>query len=84
MLEMMSQMMGKPSQKPGQTPTESEQGGQGAKGDSDAANNANKGATAKTGEGERRIPRATGKSGTPLPSEFQKALDGYNKKVKAQ
>jgi len=84
MLEMMSQMMGKPGQKPGQAPSESEQGGQGAKGDSDAANSVNKDATSKTGTGERRVPRSTGKSGTPLPAEFQKALDGYNKKVKAQ
>jgi len=82
MLEMMGQMMGKPGQQAGKAPSESTQGGQGATADSNSANTENTGASTKQGTGERRVPRAAGKSGTSLPSEFQKALDGYNKKVK--
>ena len=83
MLEMMSQMMGKPGQQAGKAPSESQQGGQGATADSNSANTENKGAGTKQDAGERRVPRAAGKSGTTLPAEFQKALDGYNKKAKA-
>lgn len=82
MLEMMGQMMGKT---PGENQdTESNQGGEGSTGESDSANTNNKG-VAKGDKGvERRIPRAAGKSGTTLPPEFQKALDGYNKAAKAK
>ncbi|MFT6179065.1 MAG: hypothetical protein ACJAQT_001228 [Akkermansiaceae bacterium] len=79
MLDMMGQMMGK---KPGAKP------GEGMKGDSDAANTdtsgESKGEDETAKKGERRVPRAAGKSGTKLPPEFQKALDGYNKKAKAK
>ena len=79
MLDMMGQMMGK---KPGAKP------GEGMKGDSDAANTdtsgESKGEDESVKKGERRVPRAAGKSGTKLPPEFQKALDGYNKKAKAK
>ena len=82
MLEMMGQMMGKT---PGENQdTESNQGGEGSTGESDSANTDNNG-VAKGEKGvERRIPRAGGKSGTTLPPEFQKALDGYNKAAKAK
>jgi hypothetical protein len=79
MLDMMGQMMGK---KPGSKP------GEGPKGESDSANTDTSGESKtpeKTaGSGERRVPRAAGKSGTTLPAEFQKALDGYNKTTKAK
>ena len=82
MLEMMGQMMGK---KPGKDQDKkSNQGGEGSTGDSDSANTNNNG-SAKGKKGvERRVPRAAGKSGTTLPPEFQKALDGYNKASKAK
>ncbi|MGC6464301.1 MAG: hypothetical protein ACON38_05880 [Akkermansiaceae bacterium] len=76
MLEMMQQMMGKGEQAQDKP---SEQGGPGEKkADSDSANDAEIGPSNKT-KGERRVPRAAGKSGTSLPPEFQKALEGYNK-----
>ena len=83
MLDMMSQMMGKkPGEKPGKKPGESDKGGEGSKGASDSANTENKGKTDTDPAGQRRVPRAAGKSGTKLPPEFQRALDGYNKKTK--
>jgi len=81
MLDMMGQMMGK---KPGSKPSDSPQGGEGTKGDSKSANTDNKGKQNNKSTGERRIPRAAGKSGTQLPPEFQKALDGYNKKAQTK
>lgn len=76
MLEMMEQMMGK-----GQgSPAESNKGGEGSTGDSDAANTENSGDIKRSKPGERRVPRAAGKSGAQLPAEFQRAIDGYNKK----
>jgi len=76
MLEMMEQMMGKGQ---GQ-PAESKKGGEGSTGDSDAANTENSGDIKRNTSGERRVPRAAGKSGAQLPAEFQRAIDGYNKK----
>lgn len=81
MLDMMQRMMGQepgPGQgnKPGQTP--GAQAGEGQTGDSDAANKD----LANAGEGnqeERRFEKKAGRAGTHLPSEFQKALDAYNK-----
>lgn len=88
MMDMMEKMMeegegkeGEPKKgkKPGDQP------GQGQTGDSDAANEATGGA----GDGKseiRRVPKAAGTAGAPLPEEFRKALDAYNrgmeKKVK--
>ena len=82
MLEMMGQMMGKePAENQDK---ESNKGGEGSTGESDSANTNNKG-VAKGDKGVgRRVPRAAGKSGTALPPEFQKALDGYNKAAKAK
>ncbi|MCF7732813.1 MAG: hypothetical protein K9N23_14080 [Akkermansiaceae bacterium] len=81
MMDMMEQMMqegeGKePGKKPGQKP--GDQPGQGMTGDSDAANEA----TGAAGDGKteaRRVPKAAGRSGAPLPEEFRKALDAYNR-----
>lgn len=83
MMDMMEQMMGKgvgdqPGQKPGQGEGESEQGGEGQKGDSDAANEKFSGKNNGNSEA-RTVPKAAGKAGTGLPPEFQKALDAYNK-----
>lgn len=84
MLEMMGQMMGKePGQQPGEgKDAKSEQGGEGATGDSDAANTDSNGPAKGQKATDRRVPRAAGVSGNTLPPEFQKALDGYNKTPK--
>lgn len=82
MLEMMGQMMGK---EPGKDKdSKSNQGGEGSTGDSDSANTENSGDAKGTKGEERRVPRAAGQSGTTLPPEFQKALDGYNKAAKTK
>lgn len=79
MLEMMEQMMGKGSQAQDKP---SEQGGNGdKKADSDSASESSSGPS-NASKGERRVPRAAGKSGNNLPAEFQKALEGYNKTQK--
>jgi hypothetical protein len=81
MMDMMEKMMeegegkeGEPKKgkKPGDKP------GQGQTGDSDAANEA----TGAAGDGKneaRRVPKAAGTTGAPLPEEFRKALDAYNR-----
>lgn len=81
MMDMMEKMMeegegkeGEPKKgkKPGDKP------GQGQTGDSDAANEA----TGAAGDGKseaRRVPKAAGTAGAPLPEEFRKALDAYNR-----
>lgn len=84
MLDMMQEMMGqgKPGEKPGQKPGEGkgpgQQGGEGQTGDSDSANSANGGQTGGKQEA-RRVPKASGKAGQSLPTEFQQALDAYNR-----
>ncbi|YCM44447.1 hypothetical protein V2O64_00245 [Verrucomicrobiaceae bacterium 227] len=79
MLEMMEQMMGKGKEAKDKP---SQQGGPDEKkADSDSTNEASSGPS-NTQKGERRVPRAAGKSGTNLPPEFQKALEGYNKAQK--
>ena len=84
MLDMMQEMMGqgKPGEKPGQKPGEGQgpgqQGGEGQTGDSDSANSANAGQTGGKQEA-RRVPKASGKAGQSLPTEFQQALDAYNR-----
>jgi len=83
MMDMMERMMGmKPGEgegqgkgkgdKPGDKP------GQGQTGESDAENSVNGGGDNGNSE-ERRIPKAAGSAGKSLPSEFQKALDAYNR-----
>ncbi len=78
MLDMMGQMMGK-GEKQKDADSDSPKGGEGSTGESDSANTQNGGASKDQKNGERRVPRSAGKSGTKLPAEFQKALDGYNK-----
>jgi len=79
MLQMMEQMMGKGDEA---KDTPAEQGGDGERNaPSDSANETETGPSNNT-KGERRVPRAAGKSGTNLPPEFQKALEGYNKAQK--
>lgn len=83
MMDMMERMMGKkPGEGEGKGGGEGEmpgdQGGKGQTGESDALNSGDGG----TGGGkveERRIPKAAGKAGKGLPSEFQNALDAYNR-----
>lgn len=87
MMDMMERMMGEgegEGEKPGQGEGgeegegEGEEGGQGQTGESDSANTANQGATGASG-GERRIAKAAGQAGKSLPTEFQSALDAYNR-----
>ncbi|MFK7851659.1 MAG: hypothetical protein AB8D78_11840 [Akkermansiaceae bacterium] len=87
MMDMMERMMGKKpgegkgkgkGQGEGEGEGEGEQGGQGQTGDSNAANSDNNGGLREDTE-ERRIPKAAGTAGRGLPSEFQKALDAYNR-----
>lgn len=78
MLEMMRQMMG---QGEAQVPAESEQGGEGMKADSNSANDNEVGEARGEKSPERRVPKGAGRSGEQLPEEFQRALDGYNKKT---
>jgi len=81
MMDMMEKMMeegeGKQGEpKKGNKPSDT--GGGGVEGDSDAANEATGGA----GDGKseiRRVPKAGGTAGAPLPEEFRKALDAYNR-----
>lgn len=86
MMDMMEKMMaegegkegeGKKGTKPGDKP------GQGMTGDSDAANGAAGGAGDAKSEA-RRVPKAAGTSGAPLPEEFRKALDAYNRGMEQQ
>jgi len=86
MLEMMQRMMGKQPGKPDPNGKQKEgkEGGQqgegsGLKGDSDAANDNNKG-KASGSLAQRRVPKAAGRAGASLPPEFQKALDAYHRK----
>ncbi len=84
MLEMMQEMMGqgkpgdKPGQKPGQGEGEGNEGGEGKTGDSDSANTETGGTPGGKLE-ERRVPKASGTAGQNLPTEFQQALDAYNR-----
>ncbi len=81
MLDMMQRMMGKkPGGQKGQQPGKGKgsKGGEGQKGDSDAANGKFQGKNEGNKE-TRSIPKKAGKAGSGLPSEFQKALDAYNK-----
>ena len=87
MLDMMQRMMGKePSKgKPGEKKDGEKPGGQegsdGQKGDSDAANEAQSSGAIEGNTEVRRVPKAAGKIGAGLPQEFQKALDAYNRRT---
>jgi hypothetical protein len=55
-----------------------EKGGQGSGGESDSQNEA-VGGNSDANSIERRVPKASGNSGKNLPTEFQSALDAYNR-----
>ena len=55
-----------------------DQGGEGQEGESDEANTENGGNSGGEVE-ERTVPKAAGTAGKSLPSEFQGALDAYNR-----
>jgi hypothetical protein len=82
MLDMMERMAGK--SKEGQKPGEQKGGkpgdqpGQGQTGDSNMANESVGGQLGGKDE-TRRVPKAAGTSGQPLPPEFRQALDAYNR-----
>ena len=85
MMDMMERMMGKTPDadkdgkgKGGNQP--GDQGGEGATGLSDAANEPGGGETGGKSEA-RRVPKASGGAGRVLPEEFAKALDAYNRGV---
>lgn len=88
MMDMMERMMGmKPDgEQEGEGEGESEgegegeggKAGQGEGGDSDSAN-AGVGGTGDNGVEVRRVPKAGGTAGRSLPSEFQEALEAYNR-----
>ncbi len=83
MMDMMERMMGKKEGESegkgkGKGDKPGDQAGQGQTGDSDAANDADGGDS--TGNVEKRtVPKAGGTAGKSLPSEFQQALDAYNR-----
>jgi len=79
MMDMMERMMGK---KPGEGKDgkgkAGESAGNGNGGDSDTMNES-KDMPAGGTRTERKVPKAAGKAGRGLPSEFQSALDAYNR-----
>lgn len=82
MMDMMERMMGK---EPGKEPEEGEgegeggeKAGKGQTGESDTGSGATDGKAGQAVE-ERTVPKAAGKAGKGLPSEFQGALDAYNR-----
>jgi len=79
MLDMMQRMMGKnPGEGQGENQQAGEQAGEGQGGASDSPNKKFTDA-GKGKKEERTIGKKTGKAGSHLPPEFQKALDAYNK-----
>ncbi len=53
-------------------------GGQGSTGESNTGNEA-MGANSNANSEERRVPKSSGNAGKSLPTEFQSALDAYNR-----
>lgn len=82
MMDMMERMMGrKPEGEEkgkGKDGKAGENAGAGNRGESDAANSAQGGASGGKVE-ERRVPKAAGGSGVELPEEFRKMFDAYNR-----
>ncbi len=80
MMDMMERMMGKKDGegKEGEGKEPGDKGGQGMTGESGAANSGEDGNTGGKVE-ERTVPKAAGNAGKSLPSEFQGALDAYNR-----
>jgi len=82
MLDMMERMAGKSKEgkKPGD-PKDGKPGdqpGQGQKGDSNGSKQSVGGQIGGKDD-VRRVPKAAGASGQPLPAEFRQALDAYNR-----
>ena len=81
MMDMMERMMGKKEgegEGEGKGKKPGDKGGKGQTGDSDEANGLNGGNTGGNVE-ERTVPKAAGTAGKALPTEFQKALEAYNR-----
>jgi hypothetical protein len=80
MMDMLERMMGKTPDvdKQSKDGKPADQGGEGVTGESDAANDRTGGDAAGKVE-ERRVPRASGTAGRPVPAEFRDALDAFNK-----
>ena len=85
MLDMMQNMAGKDKDKgkdgkgkDGKGKQPGDKPGQGQTGDSNTANESVKGSLGGKEE-TRRVPKAAGNAGQPLPPEFHKALDAYNR-----
>ncbi len=79
MMDMLGNMMGKgkgDGKKPGKKP--GDKAGEGMTGESDTANESVAGAKDGNTE-ERRVPKASGTAGRPVPSEFRDALDAFNR-----
>jgi hypothetical protein len=88
MMDMMEKMMGEGEGKEkGKGEGEGEKdgdgeggnkGGQGSTGESNTGNEA-VGGNSNANPEERRVPKASGNAGKSLPTEFQSALDAYNR-----
>ncbi|MBG7609007.1 MAG: hypothetical protein IZT59_13420 [Verrucomicrobia bacterium] len=81
MMDMMERMMGKKEgegEGEGKGKKPGDKAGQGQTGESDEANTPNGGNAGGNVE-ERTVPKAAGTAGKSLPSEFQKALEAYNR-----
>lgn len=84
MMDMMERMMGKnpdgegEGKEKGKGDQPGENSGNGASGQSTAANEKTTGQAGGKSEA-RRVPKASGASGQVLPEEFRKALDAYNR-----
>jgi hypothetical protein len=80
MMDMMERMMGKnpDGEKPGKGEKPGSKGGEGMKGLSNTRNDLTGGGASGKSEA-RRVPKAAGSAGHPLPEEFKKALDAYNR-----
>ncbi|MGJ8642521.1 MAG: hypothetical protein ACSHX9_03860 [Luteolibacter sp.] len=84
MMDMMERMMGKKEgEGEGEGKKPGDKAGQGMTGESDAANSGADGESNAKVE-ERTVPKAAGNAGKSLPSEFQKALDAYNRGLEEQ
>ncbi|MEP2777677.1 MAG: hypothetical protein ABJQ29_09205 [Luteolibacter sp.] len=84
MMDMMERMMGmKEGEGEGEGKKPGDKSGQGMTGESDSENSGADGEAGGKVE-ERTVPKAAGSAGKSLPSEFQKALDAYNRGLEEQ
>jgi hypothetical protein len=80
MMDMLERMAGKePGEGEGKGNQPGDKPGEGQTGLSDSANTGEGGANDGGAVEERRIPKAAGTAGKGLPTEFQEALDAYNR-----